>query len=178
MDRNIGLMPRDVGGAYRAMQVDWDVRIALLRLGHCDPDFAGERPCTQKIERGGCHSPDGRDHLRAFVGQACAVHVAREKHLTGLPFEIADASAHGIDGKAEPLRRRAKAAAADDFQEDARRVPICETGGHRLAFLRRNAPFHCEMHTIPSSVLNLAEYWAHYNHGGFFLAHFDAYPYC
>src|ERR1700761_8387473 len=95
------------------------------------------------------------------------MNVADEHGGAGLPFKIIDAPAHGIDGQREPLGGRAEAAAACNFEENACRIPVGQTAERNaVAFLSRNAPFHCQMHTSPFRLLNLAEVCADYNHGG------------
>src|ERR1700752_22483 len=95
------------------------------------------------------------------------MHVADEHGGPGLPFEVVDPAADCIDGQAEPLGCGAKAAAACNLQENAGRVPIGEPAeSDPLAFLRRNAPFHCQTHTISFRMLNLAESGPDHNHGG------------
>ena len=74
--------------------------------------------------------------MHAFLGQARAMNVADEHGGAGLPLEIADAPAHGIDRKAKPFGRGAETAAARDFQENAGSVPVLETAeGDLPAFL-------------------------------------------
>ena len=116
-------------------------------LGDGDPDFAGQRvgdgtAGAQKVECGRLHALDGGDDMHPFVGEAGAVNVADEHGGAGLPLEIADAAAHGIDGKAKPFGRGAEAAAARDFQEHARSVPVLQTvEGDLPAFLLTERPF-------------------------------------
>ena len=76
------------------------------------------------VARAQQHLFDRRDDPRAFVGQPRTVDVAREQGGAGLPFEIIDPATHGVDREPEPVGRGAEAAAANDFQEDPRRVPI------------------------------------------------------
>lgn len=92
--------------------------------------------------------------------------VADEHGRAGLALEIIDSPAHGIDGKRKPLRRRAEATAACNFQENARRIPVGQTGERNAVTFSRNAPFHCQMHTSPLSLLNLAEVCTDYNYDG------------
>src|SRR5262249_41172032 len=103
--------------------------------------------------------------LKASINQSIICRTLGMRPLVGagLPFEIIDPPAHGVDWEAEPVGRGAEAATTHDFQEDARRVPICETGGRNLAFLLGNAPFRGDMHTSPFRLLNLAEYCANHN---------------
>lgn len=56
------------------------------------------------------------------------MHVAREERRADLAFEITDPPSHGVDRETQSLGGRAKAAAADDFEKDSRRIPIPEIG--------------------------------------------------
>ena len=76
MDRNVGLMPRHVGRAHRAVEIHKNIGERLLEfdqargqperseaLGDGDPDFARERvghgiAGAHQIERGGLHAFD------------------------------------------------------------------------------------------------------------------------
>jgi hypothetical protein len=49
------------------------------------------------VARAQQHLFDRRDDPRAFVGQPRTVDVAREQGGAGLPFEIIDPPAHGVD---------------------------------------------------------------------------------
>ena len=116
---------------------------------------------------------DGGKHMHALFSQARAMNVADEHGRTGLTLEIANPPAHGIDGKPKPLRRRTEASAARDFEKYARRIPVRQTAEcDATAFLLRNAPFHCQMHTSPFRLLNLAESCTDYNHGGLAILRF------
>ena len=166
MDRNVGLVPRHVGRAHRAVQVDQNIRERLLEfdeargqpecsqtLGDGDPDFARERigdgiAGAQQVERRGLHAFDRRNHQRTFVGQAGAMDVAREQRGADLPLEIVDPPAHDVDRQVKPLGRGSEAPAPHDFQKYPGRVPIRETAENDLmAFLLRNAPFQRQTHT-------------------------------
>ena len=185
MDGDVGLMSRYVGGTHRALQIDLDVRKGLLEfdeargepecsesLGDGDPHFARQRigdaiAGAQQLERCSLHALDCRDDLRALVGQTGAVNIAGEQGRADLTFEIVDPPAHRIDGQIEPLGCRSEAAAANHFQKNPRRVPIGKTAERDLiAFLLRNAPFRCQMHTSPLRRLSLAEYWGLHNLDG------------
>src|SRR6478752_5663859 len=138
-------MSRHVGGPHGAMQVDQDVWVRALKidqarrepesakaLGYGHPDFAGQfiaggNAGAQKVEGGRLHPLDGGDDMHAFLGEARAVDVADEHGGAGLPLEIANAAAYGIDGKAKLVGCGAEAAATRDFQENARSVPVLQT---------------------------------------------------
>ncbi len=166
MDRNVGLVPRYVGRAHRALEIDKNIRERLLEideargqpecsqsLGDGDPDFARERigdgiAGAQQIERRRLHAFDRRNNQRSFVGQAGAMDVARKQGGADLPLEIIDPPANDVDRQVKPLGRGSEASATHDLQKYPGRVPIRETAESDLvAFLLRNAPFQRQTHT-------------------------------
>ena len=122
-------------------------------LGNGDADFAGElagdgNAGAQQVERRRFHALDRGKHLHAFLGQAHAMHVAQEHGDAGLLLEIADPPAHRVDGKGEPLRRRAEASAARYLQENARRVPVrqtAESDATAFRFRKRRRSLRCSL---------------------------------
>src|SRR3569623_930585 len=130
-------------------RTSWIATSASSRSTSADrfADFAGDRRSrhlgvAQDVEARRLHAFDRVDDLRALVGQPRAQHVAREKGRADLALALADPAPDRIDRLTKAFGRRAKAAAAYNFQKDARIAPVAEaTGICRRAIRIKNTPF-------------------------------------
>src|SRR6185437_3270341 len=181
LDRDVGLVPRHVGGAHRAMQVDGDARKRLLKfdkagrqpkrsqaLGDGDPDFTrkrvGDRTAgAQQVERGILHAFDRGHDQRALVGQPGTVDVTGKQGRSDLTLEIVNTTAHDVDGQFEAFGRGAKASATHNLQKNPRGIPVGQSAERDTAFLWRNAPFRYQTHTQSPARARLSDYRAGYN---------------
>src|SRR3954466_9759068 len=178
------------------MQIDQDIRIRLLEfdqprsepecaqsLGDGNADLAGQGirrriAGAQYVEGSRLHLLHGGDHQRAFVGQTGAVDVAGEQRSAGLAFEIIDPAANGVDRQRQALGRRAETSASDNFQENARRIPVREAADVCLwAFLQWNAPFRQGVHTSPFGSLNWQNLAQTTTTAGWGTTSFERHPY-